>query len=94
MAAMRTHIILVAALVAAGCASGPLSRPDALPSASPNPPAPAVNLAGYPPAFRAGYADGCASVDGTKKRDEARYKSDTGYKQGWQDGNDICRRRK
>ena len=83
-------ILMLIAALAAGCASGPAS----LPSSSPNLPAPGVNLSGYPPAFRAGYADGCASVDGTKKRDEARFKSDASYKQGWQDGNDICRRRK
>jgi hypothetical protein len=87
---MRFYFIMILAALAAGCASGP----GALPSASPNPPAPAVNLAGYPPAFRAGYADGCASVDGAKKRDETRFKSDATYAQGWQDGNDICRRRK
>ena len=56
--------------------------------------APGVNLSGYPPAFRAGYADGCASVDAARKRDEPRFKSDAEYAQGWRDGYDICRRRK
>ena len=74
----------------AGCASGP----ETLPSASPKLPAPGVNLAGYPPAFRAGYADGCASVDGAKKRDEPRFKSDSSYAQGWRDGFDICKKRR
>lgn len=73
-------------IVAAGCATQP--QPPA-PAA-----APAVNLSGYPPAFRQGYTDGCASVNAARQRDEARYKSDANYAQGWRDGYDICRRRK
>ena len=56
--------------------------------------APAVNLSGFPPEFRAGYGDGCASVNAARRRDEARFKSDTQYAQGWRDGYDICRRQK
>jgi len=51
-------------------------------------------LSGYSPAFRAGYADGCGSVDAARKRDEPRFKADADYAQGWRDGNDICKRRK
>lgn len=60
------------------------------------PPAPAVNLSGYPPEFRQGYADGCASAksNAARKRDDARFKSDANYAQGWRDGNDICGRQK
>ena len=75
--------ILAAALIA-GCASRP----------APTAAAPGVNLSGYPPEFRAGYADGCTSVDAARKRDEPRFKSDANYAQGWRDGYDICRRRK
>jgi hypothetical protein len=53
-----------------------------------------VNLGGYPPAFRAGYADGCDSAKrlaGTT-RDEARFKSDPMYATGWRDGYDICKK--
>jgi hypothetical protein len=55
-----------------------------------------VNLAGFPPAFRAGYADGCQSAkpDAAKRRDEQRFRKDTQYASGWRDGYDICRRLK
>lgn len=77
---------LLMLIAAAGCATQ---------SQSPAPgAAPAVNLSGYPPKFRQGYADGCASVDGARKRDEARFKAEANYAQGWRDGYDICRRRK
>ncbi len=59
------------------------------------PPAQSVNLSGYPPEFRQGYAEGCASAkpNAARKRDEARFKSDANYAQGWRDGYDICGRR-
>ena len=76
----------VALLVLAGCATAPPSSSSAKP--------PAVNLSGFPPEFRDGYSDGCASVNAARKRDEARFKSDAGYAQGWRDGYDICRRRR
>ena len=46
--------------VAAGCA----------PSA---PPESKVNLAGFPPAFRDGYNDGCRSAQASKRRDDKRF---------------------
>ena len=49
-----------------------------------------VNLNGYPPAFKDGYADGCASAGGGRVRNDARFKSDSQYAQGWRDGLDIC----
>ena len=59
-------------------------------SPSPNP---EVNLSGYPPEFKQGYADGCASARGRQKRNDARFRSDYQYAQGWRDGFDICRKR-
>ena len=55
-----------------------------------------VNLAGYPPAFRAGYLDGCETSKRTsgRTRDEDRFKHDPQYASGWRDGNDICTRQK
>ena len=53
---------------------------------------PGINLAGFPPAFREGYADGCNSARllvGVK-RNEERFKTDSLYAQGWRDGNDVC----
>jgi hypothetical protein len=98
---MQLHLIaLTAALLLTGCAGQPMGGPA--PTTEPPPPvprpstpaAPGINLSGYPPAFRAGYADGCNSIDGSRKRDEVRFKNETDYAQGWRDGNDICKRKK
>ena len=52
--------------------------------------APRYNLTGYPPAFKQGYADACATP---RRRNELRFKEDTDYQIGWQDGNSVCRAR-
>ena len=94
---MRRHRILVITALIAGCAGQPTSTSTTEPTPAPRAPTPAapgINLSGYSPGFRVGYADGCASVDAARKRDEARFKTDPDYAQGWRDGNDICRRRK
>jgi hypothetical protein len=75
---------LFSALAAALCAcSAQQKEPD-------------VNLGGYPPAFRAGYVDGCNSASRPvgKVRDETRFKSDPMYATGWRDGYDICGKQK
>jgi hypothetical protein len=74
------RLVVVGVALLAGCAA-------------PNPP-PKVNLAGFPPAFREGYADACRSATpGTpKRRDETRFAQDAQYAMGWRDGNDICRK--
>ncbi|OGA13853.1 MAG: hypothetical protein A3H32_13185 [Betaproteobacteria bacterium RIFCSPLOWO2_02_FULL_63_19] len=53
-----------------------------------------VNLSGFPPAFREGYSDGCASAGGRYARDETRFKYDQHYSQGWSDGRAICDHRR
>jgi hypothetical protein len=55
--------------------------------------APPVNLSGYPPNFREGYADGCNSAHGKAQQDAQRMKSDSLYAQGYRDGFDSCGRR-
>jgi hypothetical protein len=59
------------------------------------PKTPNVNLAGYPQAFKDGYADGCATARAAigSRRDEARFKADAQYAQGWRDGHDACGKR-
>lgn len=87
-AAARVLVYLMALAVAAGCA-GPSVRETSTARS------PGVNLSGFPPAFRDGYADGCNSAKmllGSKK-DEPRFKSDAQYAQGWRDGYDICKKR-
>lgn len=54
-----------------------------------------VNLSGYPPAYRAGYQDGCDTARqliGTRK-DAERFKTDSQYANGWRDGHDLCKRK-
>jgi hypothetical protein len=56
---------------------------------------PPVNLGGFSPAFKQGYTDGCESAGAlSQRRDEARYKSESDYMQGWNDGYSICAKRK
>jgi hypothetical protein len=53
-----------------------------------------VNLSGFPPDFRRGYADGCDSARSlTMRRDESSFRSNAQYAAGWNDGNSICRKR-
>ena len=62
---MKIRWFAVAVMLAlAGCANSPSSSSSAKP--------PAVNLSGFPPEFRDGYGDGCASVNAARRRDEAR----------------------
>ncbi|HKB83495.1 MAG TPA: hypothetical protein VKD04_09855 [Burkholderiales bacterium] len=79
---MKKSFLLITAVLICACAP---TKKDAN-----------VNLAGYPPAFRAGYLDGCDSSKRTsgQTRDEARFKNDPQYATGWRDGYDICARRK
>jgi len=52
-----------------------------------------VNLGGFSPAFKQGYTDGCESAGAlSQRRDEARYKSESDYMQGWNDGYSVCSR--
>jgi len=85
---MRLIVLAIAAALTAGCASRPAPPRQVAPDTKQS-----VNLSGYPPEFRQGYADGCASVNAAHRRDEARFKSDANYAMGWRDGNSICKPR-
>lgn len=77
----RSGPLFAAAVAVAGCAGAP--------------PTQQVNQSGYSPAFRQGYAAGCDSVGARRpRRDESRYKTDTDYMVGWNDGFSICAQRK
>ena len=78
--------ILAAALLAVACAPAP--RPGTPASAGAS-----ANLSGFPPEFRQGYADGCASARGGRVRDEKRFAGEPQYASGWRDGFDVCGRR-
>jgi hypothetical protein len=102
-----SFVPLLAALVASvltGCAQlapGPGAQetaPPIRPTAPPlpvhaEPPAPAVNLSGFPLPYRQGYADGCASATGAERKDAVRFGADGNYRTGWTDGLALCRKK-
>ncbi|HET9576303.1 MAG TPA: hypothetical protein VFP44_00655 [Usitatibacter sp.] len=55
---------------------------------------PAYNLAGYPPAVKDGYIDGCESAKRTRfaRRDAKRMGDDPQYAMGWNDGFALCKK--
>jgi hypothetical protein len=101
-ASLRRCVGMPLIVLACGCAtqspvgpvpSTPYGTPTATqPEGNPNPPAD-VNLQGFPLEYRQGYADGCASVSGTERKDAARFKGDGQYRAGWVDGNALCKKR-
>jgi hypothetical protein len=88
-------------LILAGCATRPPAPPPV--STVPETPAqaqerrqqasrPTYNLAGYPPAVREGYIDGCETAKATRygRKDATRFANDAQYQMGWKDGFGIC----
>lgn len=99
---LRRLTLAAAVLLLAGCAARPVAPPPV--SNAPETPGqaqerrqqaarPAYNLAGYPPAVREGYIDGCETAKGTRygRKDAARFGSDAQYQMGWNDGHSICK---
>ncbi|MBC7944864.1 MAG: hypothetical protein H7X91_06315 [Burkholderiales bacterium] len=85
--------LLAAVLLATLTACAATQRAPTTPARPATAKTPGVNLSGYPPSFRDGYADGCnAAKSGRSTRDEARFKSDPQFAQGWRDGFGICGR--
>lgn len=87
--------------VVAGCATvappatpDPVAPPKAPQAPAPyvEPPPPPVNLQGFPPAYRLGFGDGCATGRGSEKKDPVRFSNDGNYRVGWQDGLAQCRK--
>ena len=99
----RLWIVPVFLLLAAGCATAP-TRPADVPVSKGVETAdqgearraqaarPAYNLAGYPPAVRDGYIDGCETAKGSRygRKDAGRFSGDPQYQMGWNDGYGIC----
>ncbi len=96
---MRLPVATLLLLLAGGCAVAPQAPPPHQPEA----PAaaaerrqkaskPTYNLAGYPPAVREGYIDGCESAKKTEfaRKDAKRMSADAQYSMGWNDGFGIC----
>ena len=94
---MRRPPFIVFVLLAAGCATGPrLPPPEETPAQAQErrakAPLPAYNLAGYPPAVREGYIDGCETAKKSDygRKDDKRFAADPQYRMGWNDGLSIC----
>lgn len=91
-----TAFILCSIIV--GCASIDSGKRQRSKPSDPLPPStrPTYNLAGYPPAFKDGYIDGCESAKKTSygHKDENRFSKDSQYRNGWKDGFNICLNKK
>jgi hypothetical protein len=104
MSLIRFASIFLFAAVA-GCATVapppatpiPSGAPSPAPAPAPKPyvepPPPPVNLQGFPPTYRLGFGDGCATARGTEQKDVARFAADGNYRTGWQDGVAQCRKK-
>ncbi len=102
---VRLSLLAILAALVAGCATvTPSAESPATPagSATPvptapkpyvEPPPPPVNLQGFPPTYRLGFADGCDSGRGIDKRDPVRYANDGNYRTGWVDGRAQCKKK-
>jgi hypothetical protein len=98
---MRLASFAMLTLLASGCASRPFVPPDApetrvqAQERRAEAPRPAYNLAGYPPAVRDGYVDGCETAKETSlaRKDARRIASDAQYAMGWNDGFALCARK-
>jgi hypothetical protein len=85
-------------LLLAGCGALPRTPPDKPETAAQakerrtHAERPKYNLAGYPPAVREGYIDGCESAKNTRfaRKDARRFADDAQYAMGWNDGHAIC----
>ena len=79
-------------LVIAGCASPSANKKmkPLVPLASST--LPTYNLAGYRPAFKDGYIDGCETAKKSSYglKDEKRFAEENQYRNGWKDGYNLC----
>lgn len=84
---------LLLVVLLAGCgAVAPAPAPEAAPERKPEE---RFNLSGYSASFKQGYSDGCESAGSRgQRRDEGRFKTETDYMMGWNDGFSICQRRR
>lgn len=96
MLARRLWAFAVLALAACATVQPPATPPAApatpqRPAPYVEPPPPPVNLQGFPPSYRLGFGDGCATGRGSEKKDPVRFGNDGNYRVGWQDGVAQCK---
>jgi predicted small lipoprotein YifL len=99
---IRRLLLATTVVALAGCAARPVAMPPPVDTAPESPAQaqerrsqasrPTYNLAGYPPAVRDGYIDGCETAKGTRygRKDAKRFAADAQYSMGWNDGFGIC----
>lgn len=97
MLSVRIFALVVIAAIA-GCATvsppAPITpAPPTTPAPYVEPPPPPVNLQGFPPSYRLGFGDGCATSRGAEKKDPVRFGQDGNYRVGWQDGLAQCKKK-
>ena len=89
---MGRLIVIMTILVIAGCASPSANKKikPLVPLASST--LPTYNLAGYRPAFKDGYIDGCETAKKSSYglKDEKRFAEENQYRNGWKDGYNLC----
>lgn len=88
---MRTAVLLLLSALLGGCASQSLLRVGA---DDPAHVTDSINLSGFPPEYKRGFAAGCEKAKDASGRSAERPKGDASFAQGWQDGVDYCRSRK
>ena len=90
--AIRGPVLLSTVLLAAGCAAITPETPQQAQEHRAKATRPAYNLAGYPPAVRDGYIDGCETAKHSQyaRKDAKRMADDAQYSMGWNDGFGIC----
>ena len=91
-AAILRPAILAVVLLAAGCAVMQPETPQQAQQKRAKATRPTYNLAGYPPAVRDGYIDGCETAKHSPyaRKDAKRMSEDAQYEMGWKDGFGIC----
>ena len=90
--AIRRPVLLAVVLLAAGCAAIKPETPQQAREKRAQATRPTYNLAGYPPAAKEGYIDGCESAKRSQyaRKDARRMAEDAQYEMGWKDGFGIC----
>jgi len=88
-AALRNTLSLLLASILVGCSS-PSLRPGA---EDPAHVTDSVNLSGFPPEYKRGFAAGCEYARSASGRSAQPAKGDASLVQGWKDGRDYCRTR-
>jgi hypothetical protein len=87
---MRIAVLLLLCAALVGCAS----RSPRVGADDPAQVTKSINLSGFPPEYKRGFAAGCENAKDVSGRTAPRPKGDASFVQGWQDGIDYCRSRK